>query len=241
MRAELQRCCINEREEWVVKIGNVLMLMISSLNFYTNFCAEPLKVHELWWTNNVDSQMNIFQNWLGDEEAPSRIHARDYINKKGYKTILDIPCGLCTEYFGYKKDNINIAYCGMDITEKLILRAQSLGVPVLQGTIEKIPFPDSYFDICYARHILEHLSSYEQALSELIRTAQKEVLVIFFIVPHEGDNFINLTLCDGCYVYHNTYNKSQLESFVFTHPKVENICWEKIGSQEEMLHIYLND
>jgi SAM-dependent methyltransferase len=220
------------------------MLAMSSFSFIIGVEAIQLKEHERWWTVNMGSQLEIFHNWLGDEDAPSRVRAREHIKQKGYMSVLDIPCGLCTEYLGYQKEKSPIAYFGMDITEGLVSRAKKLGVPAFQGNIEMIPCPDSIVDVCYARHILEHLSGYKLALTELIRVAREEVIVVFFMLPGQEEDFINLTWCDGCRVYHNIYNKNGLDEFIRQNKKVKNTDWESVGSgetAESILHIYLND
>ena len=40
-----------------------------------------------------------------------------------------------------------------------------------EGSIEKIPFPDQYFDFVHAAHVLEHADSIDNAISELIRVS----------------------------------------------------------------------
>lgn len=201
--------------------------------------ADELKEHEQWWTNNLSAYIGQFESWLGDENAASRICARAHIKDLGYKSILDIPCGLCAEYFGYEKENMEIQYLGMDITVQLVNRGRALGIPVLLGNIEKIPCDDSSFDVCYARHILEHLPSYETALNELIRVAKKEVLVTFFMIPTPESTLIEGAYLQGCLLYHNRYNKSCLEDFIKQNQKVRRIAWESVSNAESILHIYL--
>lgn len=215
--------------------SNIILVLVLS----TVANAVDLKHHEQWWQNNIDTQIKTLEKWLGDINAQSRVSMRKHIQEKGYKTILDIPAGLCTEYFGYKKNNIAIEYLGIDITPKLVDRGKELGVPIQQGSIEAIPLPDNRVDVAYARHIVEHLDYYEKAVDELIRVAHKEVIVIFFIKPsHKADN-IRSSKRNGDVLYHNIYNKKTIEQFVCFHPKVRNIEWEDINIDEIVLHIYL--
>lgn len=201
----------------------------------------PVKPHEQWWEMNLENRMNEFAQWLGGENADSRVKMRQYVKQRGYKTFLDIPCGLCTEYFGYKKDNIEIDYYGVDITQKLVERGCGLGLNVIRGSIEEIPCYDLSIDVCYARHILEHLDYYKKAITELIRVAAKEVIVIFFIKPNDEPDKINSSMDSGALLYHNRYNKQKLSLYVMFHEKVENIQWEDINGQEVALHIYLKN
>ncbi|MCL4229888.1 methyltransferase domain-containing protein [Candidatus Dependentiae bacterium] len=216
----------------------LVILFVSYVS--SDFCITQ-KEHEKWWETNVEKQMETFASWLGGIQAESRITMREYIKNRGYKSVLDIPCGLCTELLGYKADGMDIAYLGIDITEKLITRAQSLGINAIQGSIESIPLPDSSIEVCYARHILEHLDYYELALNELIRVARDEVIVIFFIKPHKADDYICSAIDRGCVLYHNAYNKNKIERFIHGNAKVDTLIWECIGEKEEALHIYLRN
>lgn len=201
--------------------------------------GSALQVHEVWWENNVLRQENTFSEWLEDENAPSRFASRNHIIEHKYVSILDIPSGLCTEAAGYIKDKSAIKYTGIDITPMLVTRGLRLGFDVRQGSIECIPCSDSIFDIVYSRHILEHLNYYEKAVSELIRVAHYETLIVFFIKPTAEEDRISSTMIDGALLYHNTYNKEKLERFVKSHSKVKEVVWEHVTDKEVLLHIYM--
>ncbi len=196
--------------------------------------------YELWWEKCLINRVSIdtFEGWLGNIYAPSRIAMRGHIKQKQYRSILDVPSGLCIDYFGFKQDGIEIAYQGVDITPKLVQLAQNQGLSVIEGDIKSLPFHDNQFDVCYARHILEHLDSYEKAITSLIRVAAREVLITFFIKPQ------NSAAPSSCYhtdqlLYHNAYSKPELEQFVLSHPKVSKMQWEEVDAKEIILHIYL--
>ncbi len=220
------------------------LLIINALSCGNIFAIPfPLKPYEKWWSNHLRSSEDIVKcsDWWGNEDAISRAVARIHIKGKGYKSILDIPCGLCADYLGFKKAGIDIEYLGIDITEQLVTRAIGQGIPAKQGSIEKIPCKDSAVDICYVRHILEHLPSYEDALRELIRVAKKEVLIVFFVPPHDGETAINSRIVDGDVIYYNWYNKAGLEKFIKRNPKVHDIEWGEVTKEECILHIYLDE
>jgi ubiquinone/menaquinone biosynthesis C-methylase UbiE len=201
---------------------------------------QAYKDHEIWWEQSLDKEVSLdtFRNWLGGIHANSRVAVREYIRSMGYKSILDVPCGVCADYYGFQQDGIQITYQGMDITPKLVALHVANNIPVIEGSIEAIPFADRKYDVCYARHILEHLDGYEKALLELIRVASKEVIVVFFINPISNDPEINLASFNGNLLYHNRYDKQEIEEFIVEHPKVEKIEWIDMGS-ESILHIYL--
>ncbi len=198
------------------------------------------KDYEIWWENCLENEISIdtFKNWLGDLNSPSRKAMRAHVKKMNYKSILDVPSGLAIDFFGLMEDNIPIQYQGLDITNKLVYLAKKNNIPVMLGDIKAIPFSDNSFDIAYARHILEHLESYEEALTELIRVGDKEALIVFFIKPREIEH-IKSTYENGFKLFHNTYCKSELETFIQANPKVNSYEWENIDDQETLLHIYL--
>lgn len=195
------------------------------------------KLHEEWWQYTLDNTVsfNLFATWLGDERSPSRQAVYRHVKQQKYESLLDIPCGLCIDFFGLQYAGVSVDYYGIDITQKLVALARQKQLNVWLGTIENIPSESSCFDICYARHILEHLDYYEKALSELIRVARKEALVVFFIKPHDAPDFIDFAELDGHIVCHNRYNRTKLETYVRNHAKVLNIAWESVSENEEIL------
>lgn len=56
------------------------------------------------------------------------------------------------------------------------------GAEVVQGDVREIPYPDGYFGAAYCSHVLEHLSTVEdaqRAMQELLRVAD----VVFLCYP----------------------------------------------------------
>lgn len=203
----------------------------------------PLQSHEQWWESYAGA-IGFWPNlemWHHDNDKLSRKKMREYLKQQQYESILDIPCGAGADFYGLIQDSIEIAYQGVEITPKLVDFCHNHGVPVVQGSIERIPFANETFDIAYARHILEHLSYYHTALKELIRAAKKEVLVVFFIPPRPKlPDKINLYVVRGLPLYNNWYNKEMIDDFVSKQERVAFFSWQKISAAECFLHIYLN-
>jgi ubiquinone/menaquinone biosynthesis C-methylase UbiE len=219
---------------------NLILLIIAwaGLLFGNN------KPYEIWWQEKLadPKMMRLFQSWLGNLNAPSRIVARNYIMDRQYKSILDVGCGLCTELEGYRKSGYSIEYIGIDITERLVENSKKSGINCMIGSAENIPLPDRVVDVVYARHLLEHLNYYEKALLEMIRCARREVIVVFFIKPQEKDDTINYGQHYGYYLYHNCYDKRKLENFVSKISRVKAIEWQNVNlTTEKILHIVLED
>jgi len=211
--------------------------------FLLLFCGDlhPAEEYELWWEKNINNTLSIstFDEWLGDIHSTSRVLMRRHVQKMGYRSIVDVPAGLCTDYFGFKHDGIAIEYLGVDITPKLVARGLNQGIPIIEGDIKSLPFPDNRYEVCYARHILEHLNGYEEAISDLIRVASREVFITFFIHPQEKE-VINSSYSFGQLLYGNTYSKSNIEKFILSNPKTSDFEWEYVDGREIILHIYLN-
>jgi hypothetical protein len=218
-------------------------ILLASLFFISLFqSAYAAKDCELWWENNLENTVSYatFREWLGNVNAESRVAMRNHIKKMGYKSLVDVPSGLCLDYWGLKKEEIQISYLGVDITSKLVKLAVDQSIPVIRGSIESLPLSDNQFDVSYARHILEHLDSYERAINELIRVGRKETLIVFFIKPEiDSPDQIKPCVIDGYVIFHNIYNKTNLEKFVLSNPKTSKIEWEDVNDKETILHIYL--
>lgn len=223
--------------------------LIFSLFFLSFICSSyeneiNLKEHEIWWTVHKE----MFRTWLLDTDSASRIKVREHVKKMAYRNLLDAACGHCAEYFGYKQDKIDIDYYGLDITKHLVDDATAYGLNVVRASIEDIPYQDSFFDLAYARHILEHLEYYEKAINELIRVAKKEVIIVFFISLGEVDK-IDRGISNGFVVYHNNYAKDKLFDYIKSNKKVKNLEFEEVNfcasnlnlrnETNYILHIYL--
>ena len=133
----------------------------------------------------------------GNPNAVSRILARLHIIQKQYTSILDAGCGFCVDYVPLKRSCPDLHYLGLDISSTFVSKAKEQGIPAERARIQNMPHADSSFDIVYARHILEHLDSYQDAMREMIRVAGKEVLVVFFMAPDNSakdkGGMVNLT------------------------------------------------
>jgi len=224
----------------------IIFLCLSPLNIVAHEQQLNFKPHETWWEKFLTTQqhLDVFKFWLGDENAGSRVAMRKYIKSKEYKSILDIPCGLCTELLALKKENSDIHYIGIDLTPRLVERNKSFGFNVEQGSIENIPLPDGAVEFCYARHILEHLDYYEKAISELIRVASKEAYIVFFLKPLVGSESTtvkeNMHGMVGSLLYENVYDKEKIDRFVQSQAKVLSFEWEELeNTRDVVLHMYV--
>ena len=192
---------------------------------------------ESWWDRNVEARMTEFEKWIGDPSSPSKVIVRQYVAKMNYKSILDCGCGLCSEYYGYKLGKYDIAYTGLDQCQKLVDKSLSEGIAVVCGSVDDIPFHESWFEVSFARHVLEHVMGYEKTLSEMIRVASKKVIVVFFIPPVDtvppSSDCLRYDVVEG--VWHNVYQKERMEGFLRANPKVEKFEWSPLPDLKESI------
>lgn len=192
-----------------------------------------------WWDVNIPEKLETFKQWLGGPDSPDRVACKNHVLKCGYKSILDVGCGVGVDGLGYKA-HPHITYHGVDRTQALVDYCQSHDISATLGDLESLPFGDSTFDVVYTRHTIEHLEYYEKSVLELIRVAKQEVLIVFFIQPTNQEDYINDTpmpevgKIGDIPLYHNRYNQSKLEKFILQQPKVNNILWAGC-----LLHILL--
>lgn len=215
------------------------LLLPSFIVSETNAIKDP----EKWWDYSCRDKniMEQFISWQGNENAISRILCRLHIINKKYKSVLDIPCGLCVDYKPLKRSCSDLEYLGIDISPLFISRVQEQGIPALVGKIQEIPCQDSSFDVVYSRYILEHLGSYQKAVQELVRVARKEVIIVFFSGPDGSlDDRLTTMELHGNLLNQNRYSKPKLELFLKSMPKVKSFSWQEVKNKDEcILHILL--
>lgn len=190
---------------------------------------------QTWWDLNLQSKMETFKSWIGDYNAESKVFIREYVKNNNYSSLADFGCGVATEFFGYKNDNYNIKYLGIDSSVILNKKNIELNVPMLLSDVNKTELNDNEYEVSFSRHVLEHQPTYKDSLTEMIRVASKEVIHVFFIKPEK--ELINYDL--DLNLYHNTYDKSEIEKFCLDNKKVKNIKWIDINNKECSLHIKL--
>lgn len=90
------------------------------------------------------------------------------------KKVLDIACGIST----LGKTFSNNVY-GFDINPEAVNAAQKNGIKARLGDVEKKwDYPDNYFDVVIASHIIEHVVNPDQLILEAKRVLKKGGLFI---------------------------------------------------------------
>jgi SAM-dependent methyltransferase len=95
--------------------------------------------------------------------------------------VLDIACGR--------------GYLARRIAQKLLVKVVGIdicppenpsvaGITFTKGALEKIPYPDRYFDTVISTHTLEHVQNLSIAVDELKRVAKRRLIVV---VPNQRE------------------------------------------------------
>jgi ubiquinone/menaquinone biosynthesis C-methylase UbiE len=196
--------------------------------------------YELWWSRNLGKQSYLhdgaevvapslenFGSWMGDSQSRDRVIARSHFDSEG--SFLDVGCGAAPEYEGLKLSKPDVVYTGVDITPELVAFNKSRGISCFQGSANSLPFEDNSFDVVHCRHVVEHMSNVELALSEFIRVARNKVFIVFFIGPSYFKSSFNLDNkgTDG-EVFHNTYSRRDIKNLLKRNEKVQKFKFIKI-------------
>jgi ubiquinone/menaquinone biosynthesis C-methylase UbiE len=187
---------------------------------------------QTWWDKNIEENLDLFLGWVGDENKYSKVFMREYVISNGYRSLADLGCGPASEFFGYKKDCPDMKYLGVDSSSFLFNRNLAAGVPMLLANIEDTNLPDDSYEVAFSRHVLEHQPGYEKGLGELIRIASKEAIHVFFIAPKDGPETISHDKKEN--LYHNRYNRKDIESFLNSNKKVVGFDWIECSPEQEI-------
>lgn len=142
-------------------------------------------------------------------------------------TLLEVGCGdgrIINRLIGkYKK------ICGLDISSNALKYVKT---PKIQGSLEKLPFPDNSFDIVICCEVLEHLPYpiYNKALKEIERVSKNYILIS---VPNDEKLDYGMIKCPKCGCsshiwrhlrsFNNESLKSVFENFKIEKTKIHNL------------------
>ena len=83
------------------------------------------------------------------------------------RRILDIGCGDGENLLRFTASG---AYrVGLEVSFPRLREAREHGLDVLQGSGDKLPFPDHSFDMIYIAHVLHHIAAFGTVLAEMRR------------------------------------------------------------------------
>ncbi len=115
-----------------------------------------------------DSTGRINKEWV--KTVKSKLAISFYPDKK----VLDVACGIST----LGKTFSNDVY-GLDINPEAVKIANKNGIKAKLGDVEKKwDYPDNYFDLVIASHIIEHVVNPDMLILEAKRVLKKDGLFI---------------------------------------------------------------
>lgn len=138
-------------------------------------------------------------------------------------TVVDAACGTCVNWEVFRDMSVPCSYIGVDRSVDFLSHAKDLygdSIELREGYVQDLPFEDGEVEIVIMRHILEHLEDgYEAAITEGLRVAEKELIIVFFLEPSDKEeDEITESEPDenGCTYFWNTYSYTKLVQFLTT-------------------------
>ena len=165
--------------------------------------SNPLK---FWDVNMADpANLSSLHDQTGHANNEQRVLFRKWLRTSDCKTMLDCGAGPGWEVEGLRKDNPDVEYIGLEITNLFLQRLNAQGIAIIKATVEDIPCDDNSYDLVYCRQVLEHVGNFRQAIHEMIRVAR------FFVFIAMNKDFGNKTVIRKQYgLWHNIYSMDHL-------------------------------
>lgn len=79
---------------------------------------------------------------------------------------------------------------GVDISADAVARCQAEGLNCAQGDMQHLPYPDGFFDLVHARHVLEHDLEVYASLAEMRRVLAEDGLLVVEVPDAETPKVI---------------------------------------------------
>jgi SAM-dependent methyltransferase len=75
---------------------------------------------------------------------------------------------------------LDVPIVGIDLSRPMmdVLRTKTAAIPLVQGSVTALPFPDGCFDASYVAHVLHLIPAWEGALAELVRVVRPGGVVL---------------------------------------------------------------
>lgn len=102
----------------------------------------------------------------------------------GTGRLLDVGCGDGENLLRFA--GLPLQRVGLEVSFPRLQDARRLGLDVLQGGGERLPFPEAAFGMVYIAHVLHHVADYAQVLAEMERVLAADGRI--FIVETVTDN-----------------------------------------------------
>lgn len=168
-----------------------------------------IKQKELWF--QLPDTFSLCRGGGNGPNHPSQLYAiRKYV--KPGSSFLDYGAGSGTTYEALlTRDEPLVKYAGLDIISKNVEWCnERFKTDVFEHnpSIHKIDKPDKSWDVVYSRHVVDHMSSFEEAMDEHLRVAKKLVIVVSWVPLSESDEHQIKNIVDQGKTYENEYTNS---------------------------------
>lgn len=180
-----------------------------------------MKYYERWWHESLSTRRDDFTQWLtlSDPSSRAAVMARvEAAHEAPGQPVSVLECGpgIYIDHGLYWADRPWVQYQAVDVTPQIVDEGRARGLDVREGSIEALPFGDDAIDVVYCRHVLEHLPSYRQALSEMWRVCRREAVAVLWRVNEQGpeDEILFDTVPDVPATFHNRYSPAAISAYL---------------------------
>lgn len=157
------------------------------------------------------------------------LYVRELIEKREFKTILDVGCGKGRYLRSLLKEFPQKYYFAVDLSEKVTSSIPN-PIEVKQGSLLSIPHSDSSFDFVYTIEALEHAINIDAALRELARVLRPGGVLL--IIDKNIKQLGRFKLPDWEQWFDTDYLSNRLKSLGFEVAVKEGVPYE---GQEDKL------
>lgn len=180
-----------------------------------------MKYYERWWQENHATRGDDLRRWLVESDTSSRAAVAEIADTlaasgRDRLTVLECGPGVYVDADTIWRDRPAVRYAAIDVTPAIVADGTAKGLDVRIGSVEAIPYPARSFDLVYCRHVLEHLPSYRQALTEMIKVASRVAVAVFWRLDTEAETDVILwnTVEDVPDTFHNMYAQKAVTAWL---------------------------
>lgn len=95
------------------------------------------------------------------------------------RRVLDVGCGVGMYMAAFARETPHVF--GVEIEHGRALEAQSRAAGVAQSCGERLPFPDSAFDVVFSHEVLEHVADDRACVAEMVRVTRSGGRIVVFV------------------------------------------------------------
>lgn len=135
------------------------------------------------------------------------------INLDDESRILDVGCGYGFDLMRINLLNPGVQLFGCDVSKVMIRQAVANGTPghLMVSFMERLPFPDSFFDSVFSHEALEHVLDPERCIAEMSRVTRQKGSIV--ITTPNGDTFLEKVVRPLFGRLKTTLGKSHVKSY----------------------------